>query len=405
MPPLARLALAAQALQAQQNHPTDRPQWRYLFTDLLTDNPLALVPMSGVQMSRRISAAGDLTGTIAVPNADVANQVKKIIAQRTACYAMRSLDGSTFLPWWGGIVWTPARASGTNGAAQVSISAATFESFLGRGYLEEDLADLTDVEQLDIARTLWNERQRFADGNINVQLGTETSGILRDRTEYRVANKVNLGQALDDLANVIDGFEYTIEVFLDGGERKKLLRLGYPELSPDGPMPLFTMGPGGGRLLKWTDSPDGTAGDTVFYARGAAPDSDVTAEVEPPVSTAVPAQDLLDAGWPRLVRMDDYSTVSDVDTLTDHAEQIRDLYQGAVNTFSATVSVVGTDWTPAKLGATHRFKIDDAFWQGQELQHRVVGFTIHPPERGQAETVDLIFETTADEDRLDNGVQ
>lgn len=383
---------------------TDGPRWRYEFCDLLTDDRVAMLPMSGVQMSGRISTAGTLAGTLAIPNAAVADQVRRIIAQRTAVYSMRSAGpGAPFLPWWGGIVWQNPIASASNGTAAMSISAATFESFLGRGRLERDLPDLLQVEQLDIARTLWTERQAQPGGDIGVQLGTEVSGVLRDRTQYRIGD--DLGDRLDKLAAVIDGFEYTIEIYLDAaGNRVKLLRLGYPELTPAGPSPLFSMGPGGGRLLSWNDNTDGTIGDTVFYARGQAPagdSSNAAADVEPPISYPQAATALLDAGWPRLVRLDDYSSVSDLDTLNAHAQAKRALYSGAVETFTATVSVAGTSWSPAALGAVHRFKIDDAWHQGAELTQRVVGFTIHPPDRGQGETVDLVFETSADEDRPD----
>lgn len=399
--------LAAPALQPafarQHGHTTDDPRWRYLFCDLLTDRPLCMMEMSGVKMTHRLSAVGELSGKIPIPNTTAADKAKLIIGQKTAVYALRSVDGSTYLPWWGGIVWSAPRASGTAGSAILTISASSFESFLNRGYLETDYADYVQTDQLAIARGYWAMRQSQPGGNIGMTGDGSLSGVLRDRSGLLRSNKLNLGDELDKLANVINGFEYHVHVYLDAdGNRVKLLRLGYPVIQGS-TVPLFSMGPGGGRLIKWGDTPDGTAGATMFYARGQAvtDTSNVAEEVPPPVSDPQPAQELLDAGWPRLVEMDDFSSVSDVATLNAHAQAKRDLYAGAVNTFTATVSVLGTSWTPADLGSVHRFRINDAWWQGQELQHRVIGCTITPPEKGSAESVDLVFETNADQDKKD----
>lgn len=381
------MAAAAMPLAAvARERPVPAPRWTYLLCDLLTDRPLAAVAMSGVSMDRRISAVGSFNGTIPIPNEQVAKPLRGIDPQTTALYALR--DGEV---WWGGIVWTwDPKASG-RGGAQVDVQAASFESFLWRNELTRDMPSIAQRDQLSIARDLVQHLAAEPGGNIGITYGTELSGVLRDRTLYLASSSNTYGDLLDNLSRVEDGFEYTIETSGTRAARSKLLRLGYPTVAPElSAAPMFAAS----RILDWSEPRDGTRGATWFRARGSTVQDDpaLAENQEPLMSATFKADDLLAAGWPRLTRTVDRSSVTQQETLDKWARRTRDTDAGPKRLFTADVNVVGADWSPGLLGAAHRFRLDDPWHGGTEVVRRVVGCRISPPERGQAERVSLEFE-------------
>jgi len=380
-------------------------RYRFAFRDLLTDDPIVELPLSGVSYSRRISSVGTFQGSLTIPmdggSNDLAERVRRICPHVTAdggrnqvppaaIYALRS-DGGPFTPWWGGMVVNVQLTSAAQGAVQVTIAGNSWEQHLHRGYLESDIDALSGVDQFDIARTLWQARQDQPGGDIGVTYGTELSGVLRDRTQYLVANEVNLGDALDQLANVLNGFEYTIDTFMDtDGSMVKRLRLASEISGTRSNLPIFSMSRNGGNLLAWSAQEDYTSGNTVYYARGAQADDGLSADLAPPVSDAAAATDLLAAGWPRYVAFADYSTVSSQSVLDDHATANRDLNAGAAEMFTATVRVGNSGWTPNMLGSDHRFKIRDAMGD-LDFTRRVIGYTVSLSDTG-AESIAFEFQ-------------
>ena len=100
--------------------------YRYLLCDLLTDTPLASLPLSGVSFDRRISRVGSFSGRLeaSTPALVALGKLAHAYAGRSALWVYR--DNSL---WWGGIPWTVQPRQGPRGGVEVAVQAATFDSY------------------------------------------------------------------------------------------------------------------------------------------------------------------------------------------------------------------------------------------------------------------------------------
>lgn len=362
------------------------PRYRYLLCDLLTDRPLATLPLSGVSFDRRISRTGSLTGKFDAPNAQLVNVAKlcHAFAGRSALWVYRNNE-----LWWGGIPWTVPVAQDDRGAINCSITAATFDSYAHHRTLYADKIYL-GVDQGVIIPDLWRTIQADPRGNIHVQAENQPTGVLRDRG-YLASDQAFVGKLIEDLGDVIDGPEHTINVHLDGsGNRIKELRLAEQLGNPEARVVFQRSRGGGGQVITWNHTSDAIDGGTTFRTRGDAPITDVSESAEPLLSARIDRNDLLDAGWPLLDVVKDYAGVSDVDTLAGYTQGLAAENGGAMRTKDYTVSVP-FGWTPNQLGDAVRIKISDLWHPNTDETVRPVGCTVRPPEKGAAEQVTLLL--------------
>lgn len=364
--------------------------YRYLLCDLLTDQVLAQVPLSGVSFDRRISRTGTLSGTLVASTPELVRigRLMHAYAGRSALWVYR---GESL--WWGGIPWTVIPTQGERGPVKVSVTASTFDSYAHKRRLYVDKV-YVNTDQGAIIPDLWRTIQADASGNIGVQADDQPTGVLRDRT-YLASDHPYVGKLVEDMGDVIDGPEHTIDVWADGdGNRVKSLRLGQ-HLGVVEPRHVFQRASrGGGRVLEWEKAADALDGATAFQTRGNATGSDGNAgEAAPiPMSALVERTDLLAAGWPRLDATEDYSDVIRTDTLDGYAAAMAATRGGAIATSGYTVTVEGTDWSPNRVGDTVRLRIrDDWHETTSDVTVRPVGCEVTPAEKGQPERVKLLF--------------
>lgn len=363
------------------------PAYRYLLCDLLTDQLLAVLPLQGVSFDRRVSRVGSLSATMSVANADQVGAAKTLhaYAGRSALWVQR--DGQL---WWGGIPWTVVPSQGPRGGVQVSVQAATFDSYAHHRQLYED-ATYVGVDQGVIIPDLWRTIQADPRGNIGMVAEDQPTGVLRDRT-YLASDHAYVGKLVEDLGDVIDGPEHTVDVYLDGdGNRTKRLRVA-TRLGTTGGRHVFQRAvSGGGRIVEWQHTADAVDGGTTFQTRGDAAQSNVGEDQQPLLSARVERTDLLDAGWPLLDVGADHSGVTDAATLDGHAEAMAQEYGGSLPMSSYTVEVGNTGWSPNRLGDTVRLKLHDLWHDNADLTVRPVGCSVSAPERGKPETVTLML--------------
>ncbi|MFE3073112.1 hypothetical protein [Streptomyces sp. NPDC059247] len=361
--------------------------YRAIFCDLLTDQTLDILPLRDVQFDDYIGRAGTLSGTIPIPDEAIAARVRKVEEGRTAVYLERGGD-----LWWGGIIWTSTLQSSGRGVLTLSIQAATFDSYAGRRRIREDIHLPVPIDQLEIARLLWDRLQSadYPGGNIRVRTGTETSLTLRTAS-WRRGDETLYSEALAQLAAMDSGFEHQIMVYRDPltGERIRQLRLGAPKIRTGATDLVFDRP---GTILSYSFPRDATRGGTTAVARGASVNTNAAAESRPLMSSERRADDLLNGNWPRVDLSSDHNEISDPRQLELMAIGTLAQATGPVVIPEITIRLGGVV-PPALLGRSARIRITDEWHSpGLDARYRIIGVKVRPPERGRPDTAELYLE-------------
>lgn len=373
------------------------PEYTYRFADLLSDSDLCELELSNVRFDRRIIQPGSFSASVSVTNSDIATQVKKIVPARTILHIYRDSD-----IWGTYIVWQMRVRSSGRGAPTVELQGATLESWFDRRIVDTDVV-YTNTDQFDIARGLVDNAQTGwfpyeSNANLGITYDANDSGVLRDRS-YFLTEAATIGQRLQELANVDNGFEYMITTYDDPGTdmrvRKLVLadKLGVQNLDV-----LFTYP---GAIVSYDVSYDATTAGTAWWTRGDTIQDDTT-ETEYPLMTEAPVlSDLwLSNAFPHLDRVIDYSSVTVLDTLEDYAAWWRDNHSGviAVPVVEINTSDARTIIPPSALGTTAVFTIEDEFFAHGDFssENRIIGIEVTPPSRGNQEVVRLVIEDDID---------
>jgi hypothetical protein len=360
--------------------------YRALFCDLLTDRAITTLPLSQAQYADYIGKSGTLSATVPVTTPEMASAALRVVPGRTSVYLMRA-----GIVWWGGIIWTAVPQSDARGNLSMSLAGATFDTYAAHRRIRSDLS-WTQTDQLDIARGLVDHMQGAQWGDIGLTYDTNTSGVLRDQS-YTGTDEGLYSDALTNLGALENGFEQYVRVYLDAeGNRVRELDLGYPALT-SGASPIMLSKPG--RIGAYQFPDDASSLATTWVSRGATDNTDVSANSAPMVTAEVQASAMLLSGWPRLDGSSDYSTVTDPETLLEHANADLAAAENASQIPTVT-AVLDEPVTPAVMGAQLRTRIRDAFYPtGRDDLWRITGYQVTPPARGQAETVTYTLEAVS----------
>ena len=378
--------------------------YRYLFADLLSNVITGELPVRLAIFQTRLNAAGkaDFTGSIPLSHPQVvAQDVENITApRRTALYVDR--DGTLV---WGGIVWTRRYASSENG--QLEIKASTFDSYAYHRWIEgvipmPDLSDqpqpaglpqvtFVQVDQLLMAQQLVALMQGTGaggmPGGIGIQLGGETCGVLRDRQWFGYEQK-GYGEALQQLSEVENGFDYLIDVRYDDNDQPaKYLRLGYPQLGRWWGAPTLTF-EYPGNVLSYVWPEDGSSGANDYAEVGIGEGS---AMLRSRATTMEP-------GYPLYQLTGSYKDVKEQWTLDAHAAEDLRLAYGDVVVPEMTVRadiepVLGEYWPGDSVRVRitdYRFPAGSEGEPGLDTTCRLLGHTTKIDD-ADLESVDLIL--------------
>jgi hypothetical protein len=359
--------------------------YRYLFADLLTNEIIAELPLTGVGFTQQLNQAGTLQGHLLLSGMATAqfNVNASTIPGRTAIYVDRNGDLI-----WGGVIW----GRSYNSADQtLNLTAREFESYFERRRITTTI-DFTNIDQLVIARTLINTAQAAPSGDIGVIVGTETSGILLSRTYYNYEIK-GVYNAIQDLSRGEDGFDFNIRVDYDPltNEPTKTLVLGYPRVGTvydiNDPQALVFEFPAG-NIVEYEYPEDGAIAANTVYALGAGSNEGKLIET---------AQDaaFLAAGWPLLEEQANYSDVTD-------PTYLQELALGQVLAVAyppTTIKIVVPAYVTPELGTysigddARLIITDERFPNTLDAVYRIVGLSVQPGEDGP-ERVTLTLTTT-----------
>lgn len=303
-----------------------QPTYSYFLTDLRTNNIVGELDFQNVSYSNILSGIGDFSGTLPINRdtlsfitpPDVDPDANPYIDQTRPTYDVRSVTvpGRYGLyvyregePVWGGILWKRQRSSGETGGSLVC-TAKTFESYFYHRF-QRTTKYWADEDQLEIAR--WLVESNGSAAALDIAIDQTTSTRRRERTMFGYEYKTT-GEELEQLANLIDGFDWNIEIGLDENESPtRTLRFYYPQAGvPRNKTTLQFNYPG--VIKSYTMTDDSETGGNYIWAIGAGEGTEMIVE-----SAADYPQ--LAQGWPKLETMRSYKSVLRPSTLLEHANQ------------------------------------------------------------------------------------
>jgi hypothetical protein len=358
--------------------------YRYLFADLVTNEIIGELPLTGVQFTQQLNQAGTFNGHLLLSgiNADNFNVTASTIPGRNAIYVDR--NGILI---WGGIIWARSYSSA---AQELSVTAREFESYFERRRINTDL-DFVNVDQLSIAQTLVSTAQGQPYGDIGIVIGAETSGVLLSRSYYSYELKT-VYSALQDLSRSEDGFDFNILVAYNGaGTPTKTLNLGYPRIgtvySVNDPYATFFEMPG--NIVEYEYPEDGAVAANKIYALGAGSNEGKLISIQEDAAK-------YSEGWPLLEEQANYSDITDQAYLDQ-------LALGQVNAVSyppTTIRIVVPAYAEPvygtyAIGDDARLRITDSrFPDTLDEIYRIVAINVTPGENGPERVTLTLTQTT-----------
>jgi hypothetical protein len=361
-------------------------QYRYLLADVLTNQILAELSLTNVNFTQQLNTAGTFTGDLLLSGVNSAglNVLNSTIPARSAVY----VDRNGVLVW-GGIIWQREYDSSNQ---MLKITAREFESYFERRRITSTLT-YTNTDQLTIVQQLIEAAQSVPYGNIGVQVGSNTSGVLIGSQIYYNYEQKTYFNAISDLAKNNNGFDFNIAVAYDGsGNPTKTLQLGYPRLgnaysSTSAKVPTFILP--AGNMVQYNYKEDGTKAVNTMYATGAGSNE---AKL---IATGIDATKT-GSGWPLLEDSVNYSNITDSTLLAG-------LANGQVLAASyppQTLQIVAPPYVDPvygtySLGDQARVVITDPFYPIEfDGNYRIIGLNVTPGEKS-AERVTLTLTTTS----------
>jgi hypothetical protein len=363
-------------------------RYSYVFRNLLTNAAIAELPLTNVSFSEALNGVGELSAELALGDPRVL-QAKPVAATEPAQTALWvDRDG---VPVWAGVVWKRGYDST---ARTLRLGCADLFSYFRRRFIKSTLT-YAATDQLAIARGIMNYAQAVTSGSIGVVVGTETSGVLRDRTYFAHEAK-NVGRAIEQLSAVDNGFDFSIRLSYTGGVPQAWFALHYPKRGRAAVLSghVWEYGPNTrGNILAYTWPEDGGlaaneilgfgAGEGDLMVRGAALEASVLGT------------------YPLLQDTVSLKDIKDINTLMDHLRAIRDARAVPVVLPKLTVRAdsdpqfgawtVGDD-ANIRITDVDRFPRQADGTAGLDTFRRIVGYRLQVPDGGGVETVDLTLD-------------
>lgn len=362
-------------------------QYRYLFTDLLTNQVLAELPMTNVNFTQQLNSAGTFTGELLLSGVQSyqLNVLNATIPARCCVY----VDRNGVLEW-GGIIWQRNYNSTTQ---RLKITAREFLSYFEHRLITSTQA-FTAVDQLQIVETLVAQALATPYGNVPMLYNqdansTGISGILSTRTYYGYELKTVM-QAITDLATSAQGFDFEISVYYDGtGSLQKSFNTYYPKTgdtysATNQNALVFELG---GNISSYDYTEDGSKAVNSVYVIGAG-SSDAQL-----ISTAQDTTKFAN-GWGLLEETASYTDVTDTTLLANLASaQIFAASSPPITLKIVAPPYVDPVYGTYEIGDDVRVRIKDPFFpQGLDNSYRIVALNVQPGETGPEQiTLTLTF--------------
>lgn len=409
---MALIETAAVMSSAEQEERASR--WAYRSVQTVTGAFVAYLPLRNVRFSRILNGAGAFSAELALPSvdrwADVVTSGGEMVTEggelvtvgsaaarghallRAYLDATDPLSRCIYIERDGVVVdayWLVARSYDAD-AQTVQISGAQMWALLRQRRIRW-AARFVQQDQLAIARSLVTRTQQQTGGDLGIQVGSETSGRLRDR-EWQPWDEKPVGEAIEQMAEVIDGFDFRLDVLRQGDTYERRLRLFYPRAGRDAASTghVWTLG---ANLLRldWPENGERTVNSVVALGDG-----------EGPAKKRVTVTDtsVLAEGYPLLEDSIIHSTVQEVSTLDGHARAhlanfARPLVRPRALVLADQAPTLGA-YVPGDFARIRIPPHREPYWpQGLDTYARIVEIHGQVPDDGDPEQVELVFEEVA----------
>lgn len=348
----------------------------YRTVDIKSNVVLEDIDLQNVEFTIELSAVGDLTGDLFVPETQRGLLLDAATTPgRTGLYVMR--DGR---PVWGGVIW---RREWDELSATFRLSCGSWESYAYH-VLQRNNLGYTSTDQFQIARDLLSTNGVTAESGITWPTAGAT-GRMRQRNMFTSEHKT-VGLELEQLASLEDGFDYMVESYVnpDGSFGRRYL-WGYPRLGRTASLDPATNSltldyPG--NLAPFKLSEDAESGATRVFAVG---------EGEGDAMLTASATAAGYADWPKLDMVASYKDVSVQATLQSHANE--DL-KGVTPPIEAWTFQLAAD-SDVKLadigiGDSAVFRLSSRRWKvPKEMVRRITKISVRPGDQDSTEIVQL----------------
>jgi hypothetical protein len=328
-------------------------EWTYKATDLVSGATVAdHLPLIPGTLSRVRGDEAD--GAASIPLSGNNALISRLEPKRTVIWALGDQQ-----PYWHGILWDIPHTSAL--ATELPLRMKTMESLFLRRQIRADLS-YGNNDQFDIMRSLFTYAFNKSYGHAaNFIMDSGLSGVSRQRN-YLGSDKARILDVAQDLANVDNGFEWTIDpIWLDyvGGRLGHRLHLGYPTLGNSNALDFTLQFPG--NLLDYAWPRVGSNSANSMIAVGDTPtggSAQMTSDAAHGVNTAE-----LVNGYPLLEDSIAYTGkgITDVATLNAHATD--DANRLAGNTINPTFTI-SMDTKPSidmlSIGSTLSYSVQSS---------------------------------------------
>lgn len=329
-----------------QDADTSQHEYRYILCDIRTNAVLDEVEFRGVTYSNVVSGIGEFSGSLSVnPETSVTNLRATTTPGRATLYVYRD-----DVLVWGGIIW---KRNFDSDSRTMQIVAKTFESHFYKR-IQGTTKYWASEDQLSIARWLVTSNNSAAE--VGVEVSTAVSTRFRERTMFGYEFKTT-GLELEQLAGLIDGFDWNVSVFVDPAtlETRRRLDFYYPYrgLTRENSTLQFEYP---GAVKNFTLNEDAESGGNKIWALG-------TGEGTEQVVAFSQDSVQIGAGYPLNEETRSYKSVVKPSTLQSHADADLDRLKAPVAVFEVSLRAdVEPELGTYSVGDWARFRFNDAYF-------------------------------------------
>jgi hypothetical protein len=358
------------------------PEMRYIGVDLLTRQVVEDLPLYGVSLTRRISAAGNMTGSYKLGTGDFSDEdlLSATIPGLRALYVLRDR-----VCVWAGPIWSRTYQSQAN---VMSMTGQSFESVFAKLKLLSRF-ELLNTDQTTIFKALIDRMQSQPYCNLGISTAAiQPTGVNANLAiepwEHRF-----FSEPIEDLLKASNSFDYNIDYLVNSDDSIQLfVRSGYPYLGY-GQYGIDLDYPGTVSNYYYPESGSkGIVRETVL-GQGEGSAMPVAQYTNPGMN---------EVGYPMWEEVRSEKQLSDINLLSRIAEAYGQAFRMPVSVPTIDL-VLGDEDNPVdfaewgNMGVPINLHIQDArFPQGRDLTHRMLGWDYSPPSSEGIETLKLVLE-------------